>query len=160
MVAPPVTTAPGCEIHIHVSGGLATALPRLEAYLLRSGSVPLSRHPAWLAVLEQGLRHTPYCLEAVTGNQTRGYLPLAYVSSLLFGRFLVGLPYLNYGGVEADDEPMARLLIDEAVRLADRLRVRYLEPRHERPVAHSALGQSRTDKVHMRLALPETVDDL
>ena len=30
--------------------------------------MPLSYHPAWLKVLEQGLGQTPYCLEAVEGT--------------------------------------------------------------------------------------------
>ncbi len=33
---------------------------------------------------------------------------------------------------------------------------RYLELRHEAPVAHPKLNFERTDKVHMRLALPDT----
>jgi hypothetical protein len=49
----------------------------------------------------------PYLLEATAEGKTRGVLPLAFVRSLLFGRFLVGLPYLNYGGVLANDLPTA-----------------------------------------------------
>jgi FemAB-related protein (PEP-CTERM system-associated) len=134
---------------------LVPALPRLERYLLRDGPlVPLSRHPAWLNVLADGLRHAPFCLEAAEGERTCGFLALADVRSYLFGRFLVSLPYLNYGGPVADDAATERVLIDQAVRLADDLGVRYLELRHERAVAHSDLKHSRTDKVHMRLNLP------
>src|SRR5207253_6001552 len=115
----------------HDSRSLATRLPWLEAYVAREGRVPLSRHPSWLTVLERGLGHTPYCLEVVQEGKTRGVLPLAYVRSLLFGRFLVSLPYLNYGGVLADDDTIAGKLLDEAVQLADRLDVRYLELRNE-----------------------------
>jgi FemAB-related protein (PEP-CTERM system-associated) len=100
--------------------------------------------------------HTPYCLEAVEGGQTRGVLPLAYVRSLLFGRFLASLPYLNSGGVLADNTDAAGALIDRAVALAGQFRVRYLELRHERAAAHPALAHSRGDKVHMRLDLPGT----
>lgn len=136
---------------------LAGALPRLEAYLLRNGPlVPLSRHPGWLNVLAQGQSHAPYCLETTEGGTTTGFLALASVSSFLFGRFLVSLPYLNYGGPVADDDVTGRRLIDAAVRLADDLRVRHLELRHEFPVAHPSLTQKRTDKVHMRLDLPAT----
>jgi FemAB-related protein (PEP-CTERM system-associated) len=95
------------------------------------------------------------------GGKTVGLLPLAYVHSLLFGRFLVSLPYLNYGGVIADDEPTARLLIDRAVALADQLRVRFLELRHVKPVEHPALcRRPGAPKVHMRLPLPDTVAEL
>src|SRR5262245_66153535 len=101
--------APRVEARLHQGDAVTAALPRLEAHLLRDGPlVALSLHPGWLRVLERGLRHVPYCLEAVEDGQTRGFLPLAYVQSLLFGRYLVSLPYLNYGGVQADDEETAR----------------------------------------------------
>lgn len=147
-------------IRLHESRGLAESLPRLEFYVTRGGQVPLSRHPAWLTVLQQGLGHTPYCLEAMEDGKTRGILPLAYVRSLLFGRFLVGLPYLNYGGVLADDATVAGRLIGRAVELANQLGVRHLELRHEQPVEHPALTARLTSKVHMRLALPSTPGQL
>jgi FemAB-related protein (PEP-CTERM system-associated) len=120
----------------------------------------LSRHPAWLMVLRDGLDHTPYCLEAVEDGETKGLLPLADVRSTLFGRFLVSLPFVNYGGVEADDEPSARRLIDGAVELAERLDVQYLELRHERAPSHPSLIQRSEQKVHMRLDLPGSTDQL
>jgi FemAB-related protein (PEP-CTERM system-associated) len=154
----PKTVAESCNLTVttHSAGQAAQAWPRLEAYLLRRGQQPLSRHPAWLQVLQRALGHTPYLLEVHDRGQTLGHLPLCLVRSFLFGRFLVGLPYLNYGGVLADDERVAGLLIDRAVQLADQLKVKYLELRHEQPLAHSAFTDSRTDKVHMRLALPDS----
>jgi FemAB-related protein (PEP-CTERM system-associated) len=139
---------------------LAERLPHLGVYACRSPRLPLSRLPAWLAVLADGLRHTAYCVEATDGGRTCGLLPLAYVRSLLFGRFLVSLPYLNTGGVLADDPAVAGRLIDRAVALADALKVRYLELRHEQPVEHPALTERMTGKVHMRLALPGRADEL
>jgi FemAB-related protein (PEP-CTERM system-associated) len=113
-----------------------------------------------LEVLQVGLGHTPYCLEAVEEGRTRGFLTLAFVRSLLFGRYLVSKPYLNYSGLVADDDAVARRLIDRAVALADSLRVRHLELRQERPVSHPALTDSLTTKVHMRLPLPAAPEDL
>jgi FemAB-related protein (PEP-CTERM system-associated) len=82
------------------------------------------------------------------------------VDSVLFGRYLVSLPYLNYGGVHADDDAVSRRLIDQAVELADRLQVRRLELRREHPASHPRLGHARTDKVQMRLDLPGDVEQL
>jgi FemAB-related protein (PEP-CTERM system-associated) len=101
-----------------------------------------------------------YCVEAVNNGGICGVLPLAYVRSLLFGRYLVSLPYLNSAGVLADDPVVAHRLIDRAVALADELKVRHLELRHEQPVTHPALTEQMTGKVHMRLALPARVDQL
>ena len=57
-------------------------------------------HPAWLMVLRDGLRHSPYCLEAVSGDKNAGHLafgPSPRVSCL--ADFWISLPYLNHGGV-------------------------------------------------------------
>lgn len=123
-------------------------------------AISLSQDPRWLAVLARGLGHRPYCLEARQQGQCLGRLALARVSSPWFGRFLVSLPYLNLAGVQAANEAVALALVDRAVHLADELDVRYLELRQERTVDHPALAHRRGDKVNMRLALPNTVDDL
>jgi hypothetical protein len=125
---------PSREIRIYRNSNLALQLPRLESYVAKRGEMPLSRHPAWLSILERGLKHTAYCLEATEGAETRGFLALAFVRSLMFGRFLVSMPYLDYGGPIADDETTAGTLIDRAVELANELDVRYLELRHEWPM--------------------------
>src|SRR5688572_2056485 len=57
----------------------------------------------WLAILQHGLQHTPYCVRAVSEGRLVGMLPLAFVKSALFGRFLVSLPYINTAGVIAED---------------------------------------------------------
>ena len=147
------------NIRLHAQADLASLLPRWTSYVQQRQTSP-SRDPGWLAVLAKGLKHKPYCVEAFIGGQLVGLLPLCYVRSLLFGRFLVSLPYLNTGGVLADDEEIARAIIDRAVDLADLLKVRYLELRHEKPIEHPALTQTLTTKVHMRLALPNTSEQL
>lgn len=119
-----------------------------------------SRRLEWLAILQQGLGHRPYCIEVRRDGALRGLLPLCYLNTRLFGKFLVGLPYLNVGGVMTDDDAAASALIDRAVELADALDVRYLELRHERRRPHPALGVESTQKVHMRLELPSEVDEL
>jgi FemAB-related protein (PEP-CTERM system-associated) len=106
------------------------------------------------------LGHVPYCLEVVQDNETRGFLPLAYVQSTLFGRFLVSLPYVNYGGPLADDASVEGHLIDGAMELADKLEVRYLEVRQERAAEHPSLLRRTGHKVHMRCALPASVGQL
>jgi FemAB-related protein (PEP-CTERM system-associated) len=158
---PPTPSSSKIEIRTHQGGAVDEVLPRLGAYLLRGGPlVELSRHPGWLSVLKKSFGHVPYCLEAVEGEETRGFLALAYVESWLFGRYLVSLPYVNYGGVATDDDDAARLLIDRAVDLADRLDVRRLELRHAHPTPCAQLAHARTDKAHMRLDLPATVEAL
>lgn len=118
-------------------------------------------HRTWPMILSKGLKHHPIFLVACgQNNNVVGYLPLCRVESPFFGKFLVSLPYLNSGGVWADDPLVARALVDRAVELADRFDVKHLELRHEVPLEHPKLTVSRTDKVHMRLELPSTQEAL
>lgn len=114
----------------------------------------------WATVFSTALQHQPYFIWAEREREIVGVLPLLLVSGPLFGRFLVSQPYLNTGGVLAVTPTDASLLIDRAVALAEQLDVRHLELRHERHVPHPALNATSTEKVHMRLALPATADEL
>ncbi len=137
------------------------ACQRLRAYLLNKGETALAYDPGWLFALSNGLGHQPYLLEAMDDSgKPIGWLPLGFVRSLLFGRFLVSLPYLNVGGVQTDSPAAAVALIDSACNLADELKVKFLELRSEKEFSHPKLTFTRTEKMHLRLALPETEEEL
>ena len=139
---------------------MAIHMPEWCAWYRRYCCTSPSRSPQWLRILELGLGHVPYCLEAKEGNECLGLLPLAFIRSILFGRFLVSLPYLNVGGVMASDPQVTSALIDRAVSLADELDVRYLELRHEAEITHPALSECFSNKVNMQLTLPGDPDEL
>jgi serine/alanine adding enzyme len=116
---------------------------------------------AWCRALSAGLEHPCYTLVHFDhATKPNAILPLMLVKSLLFGKFLVSLPYLNTGGVWAKDIDSATALVGAACELADRLDVRYLELRHEVKLEHPKLTMERCDKVHMRLTLPESESEL
>ena len=100
------------------------------------------------------MRHEVYALEAKANGLTCGFLPLAFVSTPLFGRFLVSLPYLNSNGVIAESPDVQAVLVSRAVELADELGVKHLELRHETPIEPRHLTVTNASKVHMRLPLP------
>ncbi len=116
--------------------------------------------PAWLECLKSGLQHRGYVIRAVDEGNKVGELPLMLVSGPIFGKFLCSLPYINTGGVWAQNDEIGGALIDEACDLADSLDVRYLELRHETPLSHAKLNFERSDKVHMRLSLPDSDEAL
>jgi len=155
-----MSTVAAPKVICHAGEELAEHLPKWEAFAESLADGAASRRPTWLTVLRQGLKHKPFCLEAVVEDRIVGLLPLALVSSPIFGRFLVSLPYLNTGGVLCADPDAAGKLIDQAVSLADALDVRYLELRHEQPVEHPALKHALTSKYHMRLELPRSAEEL
>jgi serine/alanine adding enzyme len=114
---------------------------------------------AWRHVLARSFGHASVYLVARRGSpgqcdqihQISGVLPLTEVRSLLFGRSLTSLPFLNYGGVVADSDEAARALLDEAVRVAGARGCRHVELRHiERRFTDLP---SKQHKVTMRLPL-------
>ena len=141
-------------------------LAEITAFLHRSptpAGVTGEHDVRWLNVLEKALKHKPVLIvsrEGDTSSPINGYLPLARVSSVLFGRFLVSLPYLNQCGVVTDDAAVAQQLISEAVKQADRFNVKYLELRHGQPIEHDGLGARNDQKVRMVLKLVKDPDQL
>ena len=67
------------------------------------------------------------------------------------------MPYLNYGGILADDEIVARELAEQTIELARDLGVDHVELRH---TADLLDWPKRTDKVSMRLEVGEDPDAL
>ncbi len=119
------------------------------------------RDPAWLDVLEQSLGHRPIVLLSRDAeSRVDGYLPLALVSSQLFGKFLVSLPYLTHVGIIADRETVARALCEEALALAERLDADHLEIRGAAPTGERACSAIRNDKIRMTRELPEDPREL
>lgn len=112
--------------------------------------------PEWTTILGNALKQDPFVILALREDRIVGVLPLLFVNSRLFGRFLVSLPYLNWGGVISEDDQAARGLVDRAVELADELDVRYLELRQEKEFEHPALSQSMNQKVQMRMQLADS----
>ena len=128
---------------------------------LKNYAIPLPGHsPVWLQAVKSGLRYRTFLIRAQHKGTTVGEVPLMLVSGPIFGKFLCSLPYINTGGAWARSDEICQALVSEACCLADSLDVKYLELRHEQPFPHSKLNFERSDKVHMRLPLPENEEEL
>jgi FemAB-related protein (PEP-CTERM system-associated) len=99
-----------------------------------------------------GLR-TVFLAASDGDGHVRGVLPLVEQSSLMFGRFLVSLPFVTYGGILADDDVVAGVLAARAAALGRERRASHVELRHAAPQPGIELPE-RLDKVSMVLALP------
>lgn len=139
---------------------LAWPEPNLHGQPVQFPRLAAHQH-AWWRALAGGFRQPGFLFVAkADGGTCIGMLPLMLIKGPIFGRFLVSMPYINTGGVWARDQSVASSLLDSACALADRLDVRYLELRHEIPVSHKRLSATRTEKVHMRLVLPPSDEQL
>jgi FemAB-related protein (PEP-CTERM system-associated) len=124
------------------------------------------RHPeassyhlwGWKGVLGPGLGHRSHYLSAWRDDRLCGVLPMVHMNRPLLGRLLVSLPFVNYGGIVADDAEVGRALTDGAVHLARALRVDELELRHQRQDVTPL--PARAHRISLSLPLPPSVDAL
>ena len=127
-----------------------------EAYAGKAPGASGYHGLAWLRIIGEAFGHPVYPLAAYAGDRITGILPLVLVAGPLFGRFLVSLPFVNYGGLLADDAESAAALLEEARVLMMRLRARSVELRHtgEPRLELPALGH----KASLVLSLPGDPD--
>jgi FemAB-related protein (PEP-CTERM system-associated) len=104
-----------------------------DAFVLRHPQATFCHRAGWQQVLHEVFGHDTYFIYLEREGQICGVLPLAHVRSRLFGNSLAALPFAVYGGVVANDPSDAASLEAEALALARRLRVNYLELRHVEP---------------------------
>jgi len=114
---------------------------------------------AWRGLIQRVFRHrSHYLYVRDPAGSIQGVLPLVRMKSLMFGDFLVSVPFLNYGGVLAATPAASTCLLAAAQQLGRDLGVSHIELRH---VTDDLPGwPNRTDKVSMRLELPVSVEEL
>ena len=94
-------------------------------------------------------------LTAYDRDEIVGVLPLVEQSSRLFGRHLVSLPFMTYGGILADRAEVAVALAERAGREAEARKLGHVELRHTVAMQGTGLVE-RLDKVSMILQLPDS----
>jgi FemAB-related protein (PEP-CTERM system-associated) len=105
--------------------------PAWDAYVTAHAQATGYHEWAWRTIFTQTFGHDAvYLLARDAGGHVRGVLPAVFIKSLVFGRTLTSLPFLNYGGVLADDVTVARALVEAAAEEGRARRCKHLELRH------------------------------
>lgn len=128
-----------------------------DEYVQRKESATIYHQAGWKRVIEKSFGHRPYYLVAREEEKIKGILPLFLLKSRLFGRFLVSLPFLNYGGICADDEETISLLFEKAVEVAKAEGAEYIELRYLGDSKQNDLP-TKTNKVTLLLRITEDLD--
>ena len=112
----------------------------------------------WPKLIKKVFGHESYYLMAVENEKVVGIFPLVQLKSLLFGNFLISMPYFNYGGAVADTQEIMISLISSAHELSDELGCSHIEMRFDSEQAIEL--PKRTDKITMLLDLPDDPEEL
>ncbi len=128
-----------------------------DAYVEAHPDASVYHRWAWRQVFEGAFRHrTEYLAARDARGQVVGVLPLVVFEHWLGGRFMVSLPFVNYGGVLADHDAAVRALAGEAERRARHYGLRHVELRHTTPQIPEC--PRLTHKVSMTLALQPSAE--
>lgn len=111
----------------------------------------------WRELIGDVFGHECLYLAAREGAELVGILPLVRVRSIVFGHYLVSMPFLNYGG-PLGTQPGIRALVDEAVSIARRENVKLLELRSRVPLDIPLAASHR--KITVVLNLPSNSNEL
>ena len=118
-------------------------------------ATPYHQH-RWLGLLTKVFSHRLIPLAATRDGSYAGVFPLVLMNSRIFGRFLVSLPFVNYGGLLTDSEEVDRSLWLQATALAKEVKANFLEARHVQ--SHSFVALRKQHKVTMILDLVASID--
>lgn len=113
----------------------------------------------WRDAVTLTFGHDSYYLAAWKDNVVTGVLPLFHVRSLLFGSILASVAFAVYGGVLADDSETAKALENEAMKIANRLNVDYVEFRN-RDKGNTAVEEEGGLYFTFRKKMPEKPDEV
>ena len=103
--------------------------PAWDKYVNQHPARTFSHRWGWSLVLAKSFGIKPYYIIARQENSIVGVLPLAYMKSLLFGKYLISLPWLDYGGPLADNEEIALGLSEYSETIARENNCRFVEHR-------------------------------
>jgi FemAB-related protein (PEP-CTERM system-associated) len=102
----------------------------LDAHVAQQMTQTLYYTPAWLDLITEIYGYSAIPVTATNASgQVTGCLPLCFIQSTMTGRRLVSLPFSDHCPLLAADEASANDLVEQAIRLAQEKRVKYLELR-------------------------------
>lgn len=113
---------------------------------------------AWKGIIENTFGHKTYYIYTENDSKITGILPLVLMKSLFFGRFIISVPFFNYGGICANGENERIALLKYAIEIARKENAGHIELRH---TERYELGLPvKESKVTMTLDLPSTAEEL
>lgn len=148
--------AAAVERQLTVSDRIAEA--EWDDYVRRHPDGTIDHLWRWREVFSRVFGHRSTYLAARRDGEVVGVLPLVQFRSRLFGRFLVSVPFLNYGGVLASDSGAADALLGAAREAARDFGASHVELRHTGRQFRDL--PSREHKLKLTRSLPATTDAL
>ncbi len=137
----------------------ASLISSLDTFVGQQAKEPLYCSQAWYGLITKLYGYPLITLTTTdaSGHLT-GYLPLCYIQSPLTGRRLVSLPFSDSCPLLAVDDMSANDLVEQAIRLAQKRKVKYLELRTGTNEVLAKRSDLMESNLYVRWLLPLTTD--
>ncbi len=129
-----------------------------DKYVLASAEASQSHLTGWRRVIERSYGHPSHYLAAYQNGECKGVLPLVAMRDLWLRRSLVSMPFLDDGGICADNDDVRTRLSLEALRLFEKRKAEALDLRHR--YATNLEFPRNGEKVMMLLQLTSDPDKM
>jgi len=141
-------------------------IPLWEKYVNENPYATFYHRIEWKEIIEKSFGHKTHYLIALRSsdsnstnssnptnpsNSVVGILPLVHIKSLIFGSIFCSMPFLNFGGICADNAEVECLLLKEADKVLKEKSGDYLELRHLKLTSDGVLCKHH--KVSMAIEL-------
>ncbi|MCX6834199.1 MAG: FemAB family PEP-CTERM system-associated protein [candidate division Zixibacteria bacterium] len=127
-------------------------------FVAKTPSATIAHAIGWREVMHNALGHTPHYLLALDGSHVKGVLPLFLVQTWWRAKYLISVPWIDYGGVCSDDPEATSALLNRTRQLAVELNCQFAEFRSV-SASQNDLPTSE-NRVSFWLRLPDNPDEL
>ncbi len=112
----------------------------------------------WKEINSKNFGHDCHFLGVYQGEHLTGIFPMVFINSLMMGKIMSSMPFVNFGGLCADNDGVCEQLLGTAKSICQQRDADYLEVRSLKPISQSL--QTATNKVSLTIELPEDPDQL
>jgi len=130
-----------------------------DSFVYRHENATFFHQMGWKNVVERTYNHKPLYLAAVEDGEIRGILPLFLMKHMLFGKFLISVPFGDYGGICAEDKEVADSLLAKAMELTESTSAKFLELRHVESLKNEQM-LTKTSRATLILPLEDDPESL
>ncbi len=127
-----------------------------SAFVDKTVTSTIAHQIGWKEVMQTGLGHKPKYLIALDNDKVMGVLPLVIMKVFWGPRYAISLPWIDYGGVCADDFETENMLLNKARRITESEKAQFMELRSVEAGDHNF--HIREDKVTFLLELNKDFD--
>lgn len=115
---------------------------RWDEFVLQAKGAAFCHLLGWRNVIKKSYGHQDLYLVAKEGGDIKGILPAFLIKNLFFGKKIISLPFLGYGGIVSESEAAKELLIEYLKDYTGKNKYDFFELRSLTPAADLSVNLS------------------